>query len=119
MKHIGRASVYGRDAEAMAHLAEVNGWTEARASRYVEAQGAVWLQRSQHEWTLDLDALAQYGPPLPPSSRRRRCDVCEELFPVDQLTVHDDQRLCEYCLDEEVSGWGYEMWPDHEMPPLA
>jgi 5-methylcytosine-specific restriction endonuclease McrA len=113
VKHIGRARAYGREDEARAHLAETNGWTGTQALRYVEEQGALWLQRSHHQWTLNLDALVQYGPALSPSSRRRRCEGCGELFSPDRLAVHDGERLCEDCEDD----WGYEMWPDHELPP--
>jgi hypothetical protein len=113
---MGLADVRGRGADAMAHLAKINGWTAAQAQRYADAEEVRWMQRSQHEWTIDLDALAQYGPPLSPSSRRRRCETCNELFPPNQLTAHDGERLCEDCLDEWLSP-SFEMWPDHERPP--
>jgi hypothetical protein len=39
--------------------------------------------------------------------------MCEELFEADELTVDFGLRLCDDCIDED----GYELWPDHELPP--
>ncbi len=61
MKHIGLAGVRGRRAEAVRHLARVNGWSNADAELYLEACFEQWHQRSNHEWTLDLSHLEEYG----------------------------------------------------------
>ncbi len=57
VKHIGKASVDGRYAEARRHLAQVNGWTQEQAERYVKASFRVWKRRSRHAWTLDVSIL--------------------------------------------------------------
>lgn len=61
VKHIGLAGVRGRRAEAVRHLARVNGWSNADAELYLEACFEQWHRRSNHEWTLDLSHLEQYG----------------------------------------------------------
>ena len=59
VKHIGLAGVRGRRAEAVRHLARVNGWSNADAELYLEACFEQWHRRSNHEWTLDLSHLGQ------------------------------------------------------------
>jgi hypothetical protein len=44
-------------AQARAHLAQVNGWTLARADAYIDEAFGVWPQRIQGPWTLDLESL--------------------------------------------------------------
>lgn len=118
VKHLGREYAGGRAEQAWLHLAEVNGWTPEQTERYLETQFEQWRVRSTKEWTLDLDALARYGPPLPPSTRRKRCASCKDLFPRDQLRADEVKRLlCIGCFEEESAGPGDQRWPDHEMPP--
>jgi post-segregation antitoxin (ccd killing protein) len=61
VKHIGLAGIKGRGDVARAHLAAVNGWTAAFASRYVDEAFAVWRARSGRAWSLDVSALVSYG----------------------------------------------------------
>lgn len=61
VKHIGLASIKGRADTATAHLAAVNGWTAAVASRYVDEAFTVWTTRSERAWSLDVSTLANYG----------------------------------------------------------
>jgi hypothetical protein len=61
VKHIGLAGVRGHRARAVSHLARVNGWSNADAELYLEACFEQWLRRSNHEWTLDLSLLEQFG----------------------------------------------------------
>lgn len=60
VKHMGLAGVRGRQAQALRHLAKVNGWSMEDASLYVEACFEEWSRRSRHEWTLDLSYLEQF-----------------------------------------------------------
>src|SRR5688500_99825 len=60
-KHIGYASSVGRAGQARAHLARVNGWSMDDVELYLEAQFEQWSRRSQHEWSLDLSWLRQFG----------------------------------------------------------
>lgn len=57
VKHIGLAGIKGRQTEAIAHLAEVNGITLEEAKLYVEASFETWSKRSQKDWKLDITIL--------------------------------------------------------------
>lgn len=57
VKHIGFATVSGRDRAALAHLAKVNGWSRAAAMRYTEQCFDLYERRSRRVWTQDLTAL--------------------------------------------------------------
>ena len=76
-KQMGHANVTGHGARARRHLAQVNGWSASQVERYVELAFAVWQQRSQHEWQLDISALDAYGvaPAAPDSDRARGLTV--------------------------------------------
>ncbi|MFI7529502.1 hypothetical protein [Nocardia salmonicida] len=105
VKHLGREYAGEQAEQARSHLAEVNGWTPTQTDLYLEQQFEQWRVRSEKEWTFDLSALSQYGPPLPPSTRRKRCASCAELFPPDQLTAVEAKRLlCEGCAKDESAG---------------
>jgi hypothetical protein len=74
-KHMGYASTTGRSAQARTHLARVNGWSMDSVELYLEAEFEQWSIRSQHEWTLDLSWLEQFGieiSPKRPSRANRR-----------------------------------------------
>jgi hypothetical protein len=57
VKHYGRATVTGQQADALAQLCRVNGWTEAQALAHVAEARAVWRRRSAAPWTVDLSVL--------------------------------------------------------------
>jgi hypothetical protein len=61
VKHIGLAGIKGRGEIAAAHLAGVNGWTPRVTARYIDQAFAVWQERSDRPWSLDVSALAAYG----------------------------------------------------------
>jgi hypothetical protein len=46
---------------ALKHFRHVNGWTSEQTSDYFRGVWALWRQRSQRDWTLDLSLLADYG----------------------------------------------------------
>src|SRR5687768_1462300 len=73
-KHMGYASSIGRGGQARAHLARVNGWSMDDVELYLEMQFEQWSRRSQHEWSLDLTWLQQFGievnPKRPPPRPR-------------------------------------------------
>lgn len=62
VKHFGLACVRERAAEASAHLAAVNGWSAREAEDYVDEAFAVWRERSEIEWELDLSWAAENFP---------------------------------------------------------
>lgn len=65
VKHIGRAQMLGKGDRALKHLAKVNGLSLAGANAYLDQISREWAWRSNFEWTLDLNALADYGVELP------------------------------------------------------
>lgn len=62
-RHLGRASVDGRLAAALRHLAKINDWSETDAEMYAQACFEKHAQRSRHEWTLDLSWLDRASAP--------------------------------------------------------
>ncbi|HEY0546478.1 MAG TPA: HNH endonuclease [Pyrinomonadaceae bacterium] len=60
VKHIGLAGVRGRQRQALAHLAKVNGWSKEDATLYLEACFEQWSKRSRHEWKLDISYLERF-----------------------------------------------------------
>lgn len=61
VKHLGFATVQGRDEIAKQHLAKVNGWTEIQVDKYVTKQFEKWRERSKHQWKLNLEWLEKRG----------------------------------------------------------
>lgn len=61
VKHMGLANVRGRSEMACEHLAKVNGWSIQQTNDYVRQCFQVWQERSQHEWTLDISYLEEFG----------------------------------------------------------
>ncbi|HEY2704329.1 MAG TPA: HNH endonuclease [Candidatus Dormibacteraeota bacterium] len=74
VKHYGRALRLGRGDRVTAHLARVNGWSEAEVEAHLGDAAEVWRRRELIEdWALDLAGLAEYGvvppPPMDPVAR--------------------------------------------------
>jgi len=65
VKHFGFTQTQGFADEAIAHMMEVNGWTERQAREHVRDAARIWNERSVHEWTLDLSWLLSVGVPIP------------------------------------------------------
>lgn len=57
VKHFGRTSAIGKQAEAFAHLEEVNGWTHKQCVDHVAESMTIWMDRSRYKWELDLNIL--------------------------------------------------------------
>jgi hypothetical protein len=69
-KHMGYATSTGRAPQARAHLARINGWSMEDVELYLEMCFEQWSRRSQHEWTLDLSWLRQFGIDIAPQRSR-------------------------------------------------
>jgi 5-methylcytosine-specific restriction endonuclease McrA len=54
-KHIGLAQIKGRLPFAKAHLARVNKISADEASGLVQDAFRVWRERSQYDWTVDIE----------------------------------------------------------------
>lgn len=79
--HFGLAQVKGLADEALAHLMKVTGFSRTQADEHVRAAVAVWRQRSQTVWTLDLGMLTKAGVTVsrPPDAATRR-EVAEDTL---------------------------------------
>lgn len=76
--HFGYAQVRGIEAQAFAHLMKVTNKTETEARRHVNDAFALWKQRSQIVWSLDLGILTNAGITLsPPPEAKDRARVAE------------------------------------------
>jgi len=69
VKHIGLASIKGREEIAATHLAKVNQMSLRDAKQYIRESFEKWYERSEHQWKLDLSALSEYG--ITPSKTRK------------------------------------------------
>lgn len=61
VKHLGSAIMRGQGQAGFAHLARVNGWNFEEAKQHFREALNVWKARSEHDWTLDLEGLRNYG----------------------------------------------------------
>lgn len=59
--HYGLAQIRGVDGQALAHLCDVTGMSQAEAQRHVREAFALWEQRSGFAWDLDLTMLTSAG----------------------------------------------------------
>jgi hypothetical protein len=59
VKHIGRASAIGKQAEAFDQLEKVNGWDHLQVVEHLAEMFEQYKERSKHEWTLDLSILSK------------------------------------------------------------
>lgn len=59
--HFGLAQIRGVADQALTHLCAVTGMPEAEAVRHLQAAYALWQQRSQMLWELDLSILTSAG----------------------------------------------------------
>jgi hypothetical protein len=60
VKHPGLAGMKGETHIVYDQLCKVNRITEEEAKRYIEECFAVWHERSEHKWELDLSYLENY-----------------------------------------------------------
>ncbi|MGA6173849.1 DUF5710 domain-containing protein [Streptomyces sp. NPDC012600] len=79
--HFGYAQVRGVERQALAHLVRVTRMSESQARLHISSAFALWEQRSQTAWTLDLGILTNAGIALaPPPEARDRARVAEETL---------------------------------------
>ena len=57
VKHFGRTSAIGKQAQAFKHLEEVNNWSHKDCVKHAGDSMMVWKDRSQYKWKLDLSIL--------------------------------------------------------------
>lgn len=86
--HLGFANTKGRAAEALVHLCEVTGMSDAEVEVHVESANAVWIRRSARDWELDLRMLTDVGVTVirPGDPAQRRSEADRELRRVHTTT---------------------------------
>jgi len=59
--HMGLARIKGRGKQAMKHLSQVTGLRGSVLEAHVDEAWALWTDRSEHNWELDVSMLALNG----------------------------------------------------------
>lgn len=57
-KHLGRAYAIGIQDVVLAHMREVNGWSESETLKYITECFDKHAERSKHKWSLDISVLS-------------------------------------------------------------
>jgi len=60
-KHIGLAQIKGNGERAKDTLKRVNGWDDEQVEDYIGDKFVEWKERSEHQWKLNIDKIADYG----------------------------------------------------------
>lgn len=60
VKHPGLAQMKGKLETVIRQLQKVNSMTFEEAAEYLQESFLKWIDRSQHEWTLDIEYLKTY-----------------------------------------------------------
>ncbi len=60
VKHSGLATTKGKLETVIRQLQKVNSMTFEEATEYLQESFLKWIDRSQHEWTLDIEYLKTY-----------------------------------------------------------
>ena len=60
VKHPGLATTKGKLETVIRQLQKVNSMTFEEAVEYLQESFLKWIDRSQHEWTLDIEYLKTY-----------------------------------------------------------
>ncbi len=79
--HYGMAQVRNVEHVAVNQLAKVNGWSIAEIDEHVEAAFALWRERSERNWRLDLSLLEDLDIQIrqPPEPDKRATIASERL----------------------------------------
>jgi hypothetical protein len=59
--HIGFAKISGKEHEALEHLKKVRNFNLEELKEHVDMAYAMWIERNQFEWDLDLSLITSNG----------------------------------------------------------
>lgn len=59
--HIGYAKIIGKEEEALEHLKNVRNFNLEEVKEHVDIAYAIWNERNQYEWNLDLSLITVNG----------------------------------------------------------
>lgn len=57
IKHFGRTSAIGKQAQAFKHMEKVNNWDHRQCVKHLKEAFAEWIERSKYQWYIDLSYL--------------------------------------------------------------
>ena len=57
VKHFGRTSAIGKQAEAFKHMEKVNNWNHKECVDHLRVAMSEWMERSKYQWFIDLSYL--------------------------------------------------------------
>ena len=57
VKHFGRTSAIGKQAEAFKHMEKVNNWNHKQCLDHLKVAMSEWMERSKYKWFIDLSYL--------------------------------------------------------------
>ena len=57
VKHFGRTSAIGKQAEAFKHMENVNNWNHKDCVDHLKVAMSEWMERSKYQWLIDLSYL--------------------------------------------------------------
>tara|TARA_R100001015_G_C4634558_1_gene201277 strand:- start:1025 stop:1516 length:492 start_codon:yes stop_codon:yes gene_type:complete len=57
VKHFGRTSAIGKQAEAFKHMEKVNNWNHKQCLDHLKLAMSEWMDRSKYQWFIDLSYL--------------------------------------------------------------
>ena len=59
VKHFGRATAIGKQAEVLKHMEDVNSWTHKQCVDHLAETTIIHKERSKYKWRLDLGILTE------------------------------------------------------------
>jgi hypothetical protein len=59
--HLGFAKINGKEKEALEHLKLVRNFDLEQLREHVDVSYAIWSEKNQHSWNLDLDLITLNG----------------------------------------------------------
>lgn len=59
VKHFGRTSAIGKQADALKHIEKVNGWDHKDTVTYIAKCFETYSKRSKEQWDLDISVLSK------------------------------------------------------------
>ena len=85
VKHFGHTQLQGGAELALKHMAKVNECSYQECIKYLEGVFAQWEERSQHEWTQNLEFLRQLD--VEPPSRTVQPVKAQAMSPLSKMSA--------------------------------
>lgn len=81
--HIGFARISGKEEEALEHLKKVRGFNLEELREHVDIAYAMWLERNQYSWELDLSLITSNGfKIINPIEKKNRISIVENKLSI-------------------------------------